>query len=118
MIRDVQLAALLAAPREAYYRRLERTAQRCYPQRVAELGEEATRALVRDLVESAESYGFNTERDVAHVVDLYLRLGPAFEEREDMAWVLELLGDTTRAPAARIDAIHAGLDRLAGENSP
>jgi len=87
---------------------VERTADdlaRRHPQRVAELGKEATRTLVRDGVARARTYGIRETDSVRAFVELMLKVHPEFETLPHLEGVREVLADDELSGEAKMSIV-------------
>ena len=80
----------------------------CYPEVVAQRGEEATRELIRFARERARVYGFTERAHVANYVGLAFLLGARFDSDGDLPWAGKILRDGTPLTSAlRIERLVA-----------
>jgi|SRR6266850_710973 len=111
-IRKEQLDALAKIPREDFYLRISKNVRELFPERAASMGFDGTMELIRKAVTAAEASGFVTESELALVVNLFFFLGPDFETRPDLEWVLDTLSDPDVSPAERLDGIYRELGQI------
>ena len=106
-IRRDQYQALEALALVSFESRLLAHLQRCFPEHVGKLGEEAARSAIRDGIARAHGYGIVSERQVCIFIDLMFALGERFDRDPKHPWARAiLLGFDRKAPATRIDRLY------------
>ena len=76
-----------------------------YPEEIQELGEEMSRAMVRQGIETARQFGVDVERDVAAFVEYMFAVDPRWHELEDWAWASDILADPELDGHAKMELI-------------
>ena len=64
-----------------------------FPQRCSQLGNDAVHKIICSGIEKAESYGFESQRDICKYIDLLFVFGTDFDCRSDLPWSRQLLQD-------------------------
>lgn len=79
--------------------------QRCFPDRYQALGDAAIRAIIRQGIEGAATYGVVAERDVCTFIDLMLVLGVGFDHERD--WAVSILtAPSPKDPSEKLRLLH------------
>ncbi|MDC3960493.1 hypothetical protein [Polyangium jinanense] len=116
-IKQLQMHALADAETRDFEQRVLAHLRRCSPGKTEARSDEELRALIRDGLALAESYGILSERGVCLYIDLMVRFGEDFDRAPGLRWITQYLSDTSITdPEARIlavfDALHAYSDEL------
>lgn len=93
VIRNEQMAAFAEAATQAFAERLVARIRERAPARYAELRVVGARALAAEVIAKGEAYGVDGTTDVEALLDVVLRHGIAFEEREGHESVRSVLED-------------------------
>lgn len=108
-VTESQLEALDASSMEDFVERMNAHFHKHFPGPCAELGEPATRAMIRSGIADARTRGATGEREICLYLGLLFELGPNFEARGEPAWVHAILSEPDRHALGRLDRIY---DRL------
>jgi hypothetical protein len=64
-----------------------------FPDQYSQIGEPRLRRLVRAGIHKAESYGIDSQDDVARVIEVMFEYGEDFDQQPDLAWPSKCLHD-------------------------
>jgi hypothetical protein len=101
-LRKAQLEQLGAAMMDEFQLRLLKHAREIFPRRTAALGNDGSRALIKKGVERAQQLRIRTERGVTRFTDLMFAFGEDFEDRGGLAWMADILRDSSRSEDSRL----------------
>ena len=76
-----------------------------HPEKIEELGEEKSRKIVRQGIETARQFSVDVERDVAAFVEYMFEVDPRWHELEQWAWALDILNDPALDGHAKMELI-------------
>ena len=115
VLRTAQVSVLEKVPYVECVNRLVGNVTALFRDRVQSLGAEATRSLVETLLDLAPTLGFDNQRQVAHLMNLYFILPPGFESLFEYGWVLDILEERRRPADDRIHTIYERISLHATE---
>ena len=107
VVRHEQLRVLGRALTDRFVEATVERIAREHPERYAELGRDATRALVREGIARARTYGVEETGAVRAFIDLMLTIDPEFEMSPDLEGVLEVLRDDELSGEAKMEIVSA-----------
>lgn len=82
-----------------------------FPEQYARLGgADAARRFVRDVVKRATDYEIYAEPDLSTFIDIAVKNGKTFEERDDLAWAAEILRDRSLGGDTKVGLIAGRLE--------
>ncbi len=113
-IRAEQIEALRRPEIQSFEQRLYVELERSYPERVASLRPDPTRALIRRGVRTGLDCGIEHEDALTSLVVLMLQLGPRFERSPDRAPALALLEHPRLPGRLKVERIERILTRRTG----
>lgn len=113
-IRTEQFEALRRPEIESFERRLYVELERAYPERVAIVGREQTKALIHGGLRTGLDRGLEHEDELTSLVVLMLQLGPRFERSPDRVPALALLEHPRLPGRLKIERIERILTRRTG----
>jgi len=88
-VRREQMDAYRTAARRDFEDRVVEHVGRCFPDRLATMGEGGVRELIRFGIQRAAGYGIVAERYVCKFIDLMLVFGLEFDTEQ--GWAMEIL---------------------------
>lgn len=105
VIRDDQMTVLIRALEAQFEREACEHVQRYFPARCLALGSEETANWVREGLEQATRYGFDSRYDQLRYLNLVFEFGQGFERSDAGAWALPFLEGRERTPRVRMDLL-------------
>ena len=111
-VRPEQYAALTEAAHREFVARVAAHLRQFFPERCAELNDEATATIIEAGVERASAYGITGEGEVCRFVDLMFGFGHDFDSSAAFAWAVPLLRDENKTPTEKLDLIFAELMKM------
>jgi hypothetical protein len=93
IIRKAQLEALNAGLLQDFESEVLADLEERFPARCRELGEAGVRRLIQAGIRKARGYGIEAQDDVARVIEVVFEFGENFDQRADLAWPCQSLGD-------------------------
>jgi hypothetical protein len=102
IIREEQREVFRRAQAERFVDKALSDLRRRFPDEVSSLGDDATRASIREGMERAEAHGIEMEIDVIRFIRFMFLLGRGFDDDPRYPWVREVLDDAHLAPVGKM----------------
>ncbi|MGA3188904.1 MAG: hypothetical protein ABSF22_17505 [Bryobacteraceae bacterium] len=103
IIRRAQIDELRFGPYLTFENRLVEWLTTYFPDDCTLLGPDGTRNAIREAVQIASRYGFESQPEVSGFAYLWFLIGPHFDLKPEYAWLQKLLRDPDVPAEARMD---------------
>ncbi len=109
IIRDEQMAAMLAVVRRGFEDRLIQWLAQKHPEKYADFGDAGMRRLVKDAIDKSCRHGIMAEPDIAGLAQLIMDFGPDFDTQPDCEWIRGVLDHPAYSGGIKVQLLAAGL---------